>query len=77
MTKRGMIQLKKIAEFFKNKGYSVFDILIRCSIEHTEIPGDRYFSGDLSDLLSLEMTNYAALWNTMEKIGLLRINNPI
>jgi hypothetical protein len=49
MTKRGMIQLKKIAEFFKNKGYSVFDILIRCPIEHTEIPGDRYFSGDLSD----------------------------
>lgn len=72
MTERGVIQLKKIAEFFKNNGYSVFDILVRCSTEHTEIPGDRYFSGNLSDLLSLEMTNYAALWNTMEKIGLLK-----
>lgn len=60
--------LKKIIDFFINRGFSLQDVLIRCSTEHTLIEGDNSLDGS-TDPLSLPMTNYSVLWYAVEKHG--------
>jgi hypothetical protein len=55
-------QLKKIIDFFTKRGFSLQDILIRCSTEHTLIEGDKYYLDGSTDPLSLPMFHYSVLW---------------
>jgi predicted nuclease of restriction endonuclease-like RecB superfamily len=64
-------QLKEIIDFFTRRGFSLQDVLIRCSTEHTLIEGDRYVDGS-TDRLSLPMTHYSILWNALEEHGYLK-----
>jgi hypothetical protein len=68
--KKDLHDVLKIVEFFTEKGYSLLDVLIRCSTEMTIMPGNRYHRGDLSDIFSLGLTRYSTLWQIMEKKGL-------
>jgi hypothetical protein len=61
----------KIAEFFIKKGYSLFDVLIRCCTERTTISTTGYYSKDLD----LHLIRYSLLWEIMEKAGLLKTIN--
>lgn len=61
--------LKKTIDFFIKRGYSLQDILIRCSAEHTLINGERFYLDGSMDTLSLPMTNYSVLWYAVEKRG--------
>jgi hypothetical protein len=61
--------LRKIISFFTNRGFSLQDILVRCSTEHTMIEGERYYLDGTTDPLSLPMTHYSVLWHAVEKLG--------
>lgn len=65
-------QLKEIVNFFTNKGFSLEDVLVRCSTEHTLIEGDRYYLGGSTGPLSLPMTHYSVLWHAVEKHGFFK-----
>ena len=58
--------LGKIISFFTNRGFSLQDILVRCSTEHTMIEGERYYMDGTIDTLSLPMTHYSVLWDAVE-----------
>jgi hypothetical protein len=58
----------KIAEFFIKKGYSLFDVLIRCCTERTTISSTGYYSKDLD----LHLIRYSLLWEIMKKGGASR-----
>lgn len=64
-------QLKKIIDFFTNKGFPLQDILVRCSTEHTLIEGDRYYYDGSTDPMSFPMTNYSVLWDAIKNHGYL------
>lgn len=64
-------QLKKIIDFFTNKDFSLQDILVRCSTQHTLIEGDRYYFDGTPDPLSLPMTHYSVLWDAVKNHGYL------
>jgi hypothetical protein len=61
----------KIAKFFIKKGYSLFDVLIRCCTERTTI----FTTGHYSKDLDLHLIRYSLLWEIMKKAGLLRTIN--
>ncbi len=61
----------KIAEFFTKKGYSLWDVLIRCCTERTTISTTGYYTKDLD----LHLIRYSLLWDIMKKAGLLRTIN--
>jgi hypothetical protein len=65
-------KLKKIIDFFVKRGYSLQDILIRCSTEHTCINGERFYLDGSADTLSLPMTNYSVLWYAVERHGYIK-----
>ena len=58
----------KVVEFFTKRGYSLLDVLIRCSTENTIIYTTRY----IADILSVEFMPYNILWKIMEKVGLFK-----
>jgi hypothetical protein len=68
VTERELNNVTKIAEFFTEKGYSLLDVLIRCSTEHTTISTTGFVFRDLE----LHLILYSLLWKIMEKAGLLR-----
>jgi hypothetical protein len=59
--------LKNIIKFFTRRGFSLQDVLIRCSTEHTLIEGDRDYLEGAADPLSLPMTRYSTLWHTIKR----------
>jgi hypothetical protein len=61
----------KIAKFFIKKGYSLFDVLIRCCTERTTIFNTGYYSKNLD----LHLIRYSLLWEIMEKAGLFKTIN--
>jgi hypothetical protein len=61
----------KIAEFFRKEGYTSNDVLIRCSCQHTMVPGYNYFNGDFSDFMTLPMMKYSQLYEVMANTGFL------
>lgn len=61
-------RVTKVFEFFSNKGFSVLDILIRCSIENTILYTTQY----ISDVLHVKLMPYDLLWKIMENSGLLK-----
>lgn len=63
-------QLKKIIDFFTNKGFPLQDILIKCSTEHTLIEGDKYYIDGSTDPLSLPMTHYSVLWDAIKNMDI-------
>jgi hypothetical protein len=64
--------LRRIISFFTNRGFSLQDILVRCSTEYTIIEGERYYLEDKTDPLSLPMTHYSVLWHAVEKLGFFK-----
>jgi hypothetical protein len=68
-------EFKNIIDFFTSKGFSLQDVLIRCSTEHTFIEGDRpHLEGAAAPLL-FPMIHYSTLWHAMERHGLLKNSN--
>jgi hypothetical protein len=66
VTEKEMRNIIKISEFFTKRGYSLLDVLIRCSMEHTRIHTTGYWAHDLM----FPLMRYRTLWKTMEKAGL-------
>lgn len=64
--------LRNIISFFTNRGFSVQDILVRCSTEYTIIEGERYYLDGTADRMSLPMTHYSVLWHAIEELGFFK-----
>jgi hypothetical protein len=69
MIKEESNKAPEVADFFIKKGYSMLDVLIRCSTEYTRINTTGYVADDLT----LGLTRYGLLWKIMKKTGRLRI----
>lgn len=71
-------QLKEIIDFFTSKGFSLQDILIRCSTEYTLIERDRYYlDGLIFHPLKLPMVHYSILWHSIEQHRLFKNSNGL
>jgi hypothetical protein len=68
VTEKEMRNITMISEFFTKRDYSLLDVLIRCSMEHTRIHTTDYWRDDLT----LPLMRYRSLWKITEKIGLLK-----
>ena len=67
--------LNKIINFFTNRGFSLLDVLVRCSIEYTIIDGEKSNLDGTADHLSLPMTHYYVLWHAVEKLSFFDVKN--
>jgi hypothetical protein len=67
MMDKELDNITRVAEFFTKKGYSLLDVLIRCSTEYTIVNTTGYTYD-----LHLSLIPYSLLWKIMEKAGLLK-----
>jgi hypothetical protein len=68
VTERELSNITRVSELLTKRGYSLLDVLIRCSTERTRIHTTGYYTDDLT----LPLTRYGSLWKKMEKAGLLK-----
>ena len=61
-------KLIKVADFFTKRGYSLLDVLIRCSTENTIISPTSY----INDVLIFVCIPYNVLWKVMDEVGVFK-----